>query len=458
MLIKRPITFPLTLRRSGSDAPGHAKPGITVRRQLTIFYGVAAVTLIVLSVGGVLACRSVAQKQAFRDAERQTNRIAEFVVGPLLPAGLTSGSAERAELDRTIRDRTRDGYLVDAMAWDPSGRILWSTIASDIGRSVSVPAEVTAAIDHQQISSDFEDHPELDHPGLTPTNQGFVEVYVPFPPGTRPALAFEAYYDYSRVNETANALTAQLLPLVLVPLLLLQVIQVPIAASLSRRIRRQETERAVLLERNLAVSEKERVRIAADLHDGPIQDLAGIGYALGAIAPTVPDQYDHLMDGVQQTVHRATESLRRMMVDLYPPDLRASQLPDTLRDLAVPLRDRDISVDVSVEPVPELGGDTVTALYRVAREALANVIEHAQATQVDIVLKMDGATVDKSRRVRLDIIDNGVGIDLARLDRRAEGHLGLRLLQDRVNDLGGSLTFATAKGGGTTVSATLPVT
>ena len=73
------------------------------------------------------------------------------------------------------------------------------------------------------------------------------------------------------------------------PLLVLMLIQVPIAASLARRIRRQDADRSALLERNLSVSEKERVRVAADLHDGPIQELAGVGYALGAVASSVPE-------------------------------------------------------------------------------------------------------------------------------------------------------------------------
>ena len=172
----------------------------------------------------------------------------------------------------------------------------------------------------------------------------------------------------------------------LVPLLVLMLIQVPIAASLARRVRRQDADRSALLERNLSVSEKERVRVAADLHDGPIQELAGVGYALGAVASSVPDNKQPLMRDIQSTVLHAIESLRELMVDLYPPDLSVGQLPNTLENLAAPLQGKGIDIDISVAELPALDNDVVTTIYRVAHEALANVAEHADASRVSIRL------------------------------------------------------------------------
>ena len=215
---------------------------------------------------------------------------------------------------------------------------------------------------------------------------GFVEVYVPLDAPGLPRLAFEAYYDYARVNQAANSLLLQLVPLVLAPLLVLQLIQSPIPASLARRVRRHEAERSVLLERTLSVSDRERVRVAADLHDGPIQDLAGVTYVLDAVSPSVLDVHRPLMRDAQNTVTHAINSLRRLMVDLYPPDLSAEQLPGTISNLAEPLRERGIEVTVKVEPMAGLDNETVTTLYRVAREALANVVAHAHASRVNICL------------------------------------------------------------------------
>ena len=140
----------------------------------------------------------------------------------------------------------------------------------------------------------------------------------------------------------------------------------------------------------------------------------------------------------------------------FPPEVGAPQT--RIAALARGLRERGIEVTVIVQPIPGLGKETVTTLYRVAREALANVVAHAQASHAEIRLcEMDADTHDGDRMVRLAITDNGVGVDSAQLDRRSEGHLGLLLLINRVENLGGSLTVAGGPNGGTAVVATMPV-
>ncbi len=457
------------------------KKPFSVRRQLAFFYGVALLVVLVIGFGAVLASRSVAQGQALRDAERMTSRMANLVVGPDLIAALSGIPGRRAELDRGIHNRMIDGYLRKVTVWDIDGTVLYADKADMIGRKVApVPSEVIDAVRNEATHSDFTSQPEATDIVFDGSDAGFVEVYVPFTVSGNRNLAFEAYYDYSQVNVAADQLLWRILPLVLIPLVLLQLIQVPIAASLARRVRRHELERSHLLLRTLSVSEKERMRVAAELHDGPIQDLAGIGYALGGVAPSVPPRDQALMRTVQDTVQRAIESLRRLMIDVYPPDLSASQLAQTIADLAVPLRDKGIAVSVTVESLPDVNTDTVTTVYRVARETLANIVEHAQATKVDIglglsrsdsPLEMSGTKGVRSKRpgdagneptpgrsMVLVIVDNGVGIDMARINRRAEGHLGLRILIDHVESLGGTLAFTITPGGGTTVTAALPLT
>jgi signal transduction histidine kinase len=213
-----------------------------------------------------------------------------------------------------------------------------------------------------------------------------------------------------------------------------------------------------MLELTLSVSERERIQIAADLHDGPIQDLAGIGFALDAVAPTVPKSSASLMGGAQRALRHAIESLRWLIFDVYPPDLSGPALPHTIETLAVPLRNRGIEVSVEVEPLPELNRDILTALYRVARETLANVAEHANATLVEVTLGTRPADrPDGIPTVHLTITDNGVGIGGAAGDRRAEGHFGLQLLRDRVESLGGSWTMGPGPQGGARVEVELPL-
>jgi two-component system NarL family sensor kinase len=441
--------------RLGRGRP--STPRVGVRRELAIFYGAAAVALIVVSIGAVVASKSVAKSQALADAERMTSRLGTLVVGPILGDAMNGVQGSAQDLVHAIQNRMKDGSLRQVTVWDAIGRIVWADDPAVIGRQQNPPPAVGEAINDGMSTSDFDEKPEAIGPGFVDSEDGFVEVYTPLEVDGQ-TLAFEAYYDYARVDETANGLLFQLIPLVLVPLLILMLIQMPIAASLARRIRRQDADRSALLERNLSVSEKERVRVAADLHDGPIQELAGVGYALGAVASSVPENKQSLMGDIQNTVLHAIESLRELMVDLYPPDLSVGQLPNTLENLAAPLQGKGVDIDISVTELPALDNDVMTTIYRVAHEALANVAEHADASRVSIRLGMNGTTGPaRSKTVHLEVIDDGVGLDPSRLDRRSEGHLGLRLLKTRVEELGGTLTLTGGAQGGTVVGATLPV-
>lgn len=441
-----------------NDHPtGRRAPRVGVRRQLSLFYAVAALALVVVSIGAVVASRSVARQQALKDAERTTSRLADLI-GPLLADALAGNTESRQELDLAIKYRMGGDYLTEITVWAADGRVLYADDPTEIGKQDTLPPQVTDVITTGVANSDFTTQPHANAQTFDPNDPGFVEVYVPFNRPDLRTLAFEAYYNYSPVDEVANSLLWQLIPLVLVPLVVLQLIQVPVTSSMARRVRGHEAERATLLERTLSVSERERVRFAADLHDGPVQNLAGVGYALDSVASSMPEQYRVLMHRVQDTVHEVIQSLRKLMIDLYPPDLSASQLAAIIATLTAPLSDRGIAVTITVAPLPELNGDLVTALYRVARESLANVAEHANADKVDITFGYDAADGPAgTANVLLRIIDDGVGVDPSKVDKRAAGHLGLRLLKDRVENLGGTLTVRPGPHGGTAVLAELPV-
>jgi len=307
------------------------------------------------------------------------------------------------------------------------------------------------------VSADFAVQPEVDEGSLDVdlNGPGFVEVYVPLalPNGTR--VAFEAYYDYPQAAADADQLFRQFLPLVL-GLLLLLIIQLPIAA-LVRRIRRRRAQRLGLPEAGFSGTGKERIQVAANLHDGPIQDIAGVGYALGAVALSVPEHGQPMMRQAQQSLQRAQRSLRRLMVDLYPLDLTSTQLPAAITSLAGPLRQHGIDVRTTFEPLPALREEMVHALYQGAHEALANVAEHAHATHVDIDLSMDHDRVGVGF-VQLRITDDGIGFDPDWAHAETDGHDGLRVLQHRLTELGGSLTVVARPGHGTTVRIELPDT
>jgi two-component system NarL family sensor kinase len=405
-----------------------------IRRSLITYLGAAALVLIVVSVGAVLVGRQVAQDEALRDAERLAQRTANLVVAPLLADVLAGDASRRPELGRAVANRVRDGSIAELNVWDRTGTVIYADDVTEIGERLPIPDEVAAAIDLGTVTSNVTDEPET---GPIPGSTKLVEVYAPLRlPGQQP-LAFEIYLDYDRVETTANNLVLRIVPLAVGALLLLQLIQTPITVSLARRVAGHEAERA------------------ADLHDGVVQELAGAGYALAAVTRRVEGPQAAGLDHVGRVVRGAVESLRRLMVDIYPPDLSGAGLPGAIDDLAEPLRQAGITVHVRAEQLPGASSEVAAVFYRVARESLANVAKHAQASTVEVDLGPDHAA--STPTVVLRVADDGIGIRPEQLDKRAEGHLGLRLLIDRIADQGGELRIEARPDGGTAAVARMPV-
>jgi two-component system, NarL family, sensor kinase len=232
-------------------------------------------------------------------------------------------------------------------------------------------------------------------------------------------------------------------------------VQIPIAMSLARRVRRHESERAELMELSLTALERERRAIAADVHDGPVQELAGISYALGALRSSVPPDRQDTVDRLVGAVRHAVQSLRRLITDIYPPDLSGPGLRVALEDLVEPLRARGTVVTLDIDPPPDLSPEAAAVIYRTAKEALANVAKHAEAERVWVCLEQTAHAGGAA--VHLEVADDGVGFPESGTDRYREGHVGLRVLVDRVVDLGGTVELGTRLGGGAVMTAVIPL-
>jgi two-component system, NarL family, sensor kinase len=239
----------------------------------------------------------------------------------------------------------------------------------------------------------------------------------------------------------------QALPLGVAALLVLLLVQLPSALRLARSVERGDAAQRRLLSQAVAASDLERRRIARDLHDDVIQDLAGVAYALESAEPRLADDARPLVTRAREILRRDVATLREMLVELYPADLDSVGLPRAIVQLADPLR-RD-GVDVRVD-VPDVHVDATSAtlLYRVARESLANAAKHAQARRVDVRL------LDRPDELVLVIEDDGRGFDTA--SASARGHLGLRLIRDTVAEAGGSVSVSSTEGVGTCIEVRLP--
>ncbi len=407
--------------------------------------------LAVVVVGTVLVSGRIAREDSLVDAARSTSRFAELMVGPQLASVLAGTPGARAELDQVVAIRTRDGSMTEINVWTPDGVVVYSSDPGLIGRSFPVSAELVSAADGTPTAS-FADTRESGTSRTAPDPE--LEVYLPLTVAGEGPLVLEAYYPADGIDRTAERLRTQIVPMAVVSLVLLQLAQLPLAVRMARRVEEGASERARLLSATLSASERERQALAADLHDGPIQELAGLGYGLGALQMQVEGSTRPAVDRLSAVLEGAVAELRRLMVEVYPPDLDAPGLGLALTGLLAPLRERGLGVALVCEPPAEVAPDTAATVYRAAREALANVLEHAAATNVRIEV---GSTIlDGSPAVQLRVVDDGIGLTSRQVDRRAEGHLGLRLVVDQVTQLGGRTTLSTGEHGGTVVELVLP--
>ena len=422
---------------------------VRTRHRMSVFVAASLVVLVVIGIATVLIAQLLARRETLHTAEQSTARLAQLVVAPLLADALAGDVQRRDELDRAVAVRLADGNVAEINIWRADGTIVYADRPVVDGIRLEVPEQVTAAIDRGETASDID---VTDEAGQLPRGTPVVEVYVPLQVAGLPRLAFEVYYTTEEIDRRTSELATELLLLGLVPLVTLQLVQIPIAASLSRRVGRQEAERTALLARALSASDHERRTIASDLHDGVVQELAGVGYALGALIPAVAESARPVAETCAATVRSAVDGLRRLMADIYPPELTGSGLSAAIDNLAGPLRLQGTPVQIEVGALPEIDTEVAGVLYRVARESLVNVAKHARATHVRVELGPDPG----GPGIQLRVVDDGVGPGPDALVRRSDGHFGLTMLRDRVEDMGGRFVVQPGPDGGTVADAVLP--
>jgi signal transduction histidine kinase len=417
-------------------------------RALTAFVVLGLAVLLVVAAVAVVLSEVIARRSALDEAAGTTSRFSRLTVAPLLPGALAGVEADWESLDRLIEVRLRDGSLRSVVVWDREGTVVYSTDESLVGTRPGTGEEFARALAGETVA-DVDDDPE--------TGQGaaggrpLVEVYTPLTaPGAD--LVLEAYYSYAGVEAQTRLLREQIVLVSVGGMLLLQLVQIPIAASMARRIRREEQARIDLADRVLAESDRERRTIAADLHDGPVQELAGIAYTLGALRMTGGDLRPEVLDQLDASVVGTLAELRRLMVEAHPPDADVEGLRQAVLALATEPDAPGVSVVVEVGELPDLPPATAAVVLRAARELLANAQRHARARRVDVRLAAVGD------EVHLVVEDDGVGLPAEGVDRRADGHLGLRLVVERARDAGGRTVLGERPGGGASVLVALPLT
>ncbi len=201
---------------------------------------------------------------------------------------------------------------------------------------------------------------------------------------------------------------------------------------------------------------EERARLAREIHDTLAQGFVGISSQLDAVAMCMPEDDSPARQFLQMARrmarHSLTEARRSMM------DLRASVLED--RDLAAALeagarawtagQPVEVSVEASgdLRPLPQ---EMEQQLLRIAQEAVANIMKHANASRIGIELQRE------PKRLRLRIVDNGRGFEEHDAFAAHGGHFGLIGMRERAERLGGELRLASQPGEGTQVEVSVPL-
>ena len=218
-----------------------------------------------------------------------------------------------------------------------------------------------------------------------------------------------------------------------------------------------EAEVVELRRRLMQGRELERVRLAQDLHDGPLQEIIATIIQLQPFENAFEQESDRSQfQAVLTSLHRLSVSIRNICGELRPPTLIPFGLEKAIRSHIESFTETHPDINVNLDLVKDgqtLSEQSRIVLYRVFQEALNNIIRHAQASEVTVQYTLD------DDQATLAISDNGVGFELpARWIRMArQGHLGLVGCLERVEETGGKLNVMTAPGQGTRIQVIVPL-
>jgi signal transduction histidine kinase len=220
---------------------------------------------------------------------------------------------------------------------------------------------------------------------------------------------------------------------------------------------RLEDLRNELFHRTVRAQEAERQRIARELHDETGQTLTALGMGLRGLVETAnanPVKAAQQAIQLESLAMKGVEELQRLVGGLHPPQLDDLGLLAALRSYANEIN-RRFSLEVNIltaGPGPELPPDVRIVLFRIAQEAITNIVRHAQASRVTIRIDRCDASL------KMQVEDNGSGFDVDHTLRRGLERpcLGLLGMMERATLVGGTCTIRSSPGQGTCVEVSVP--
>lgn len=197
-------------------------------------------------------------------------------------------------------------------------------------------------------------------------------------------------------------------------------------------------DQAIIKEQQLGIravieaQEKERQRIARELHDGVAQELVAIKLGFESIQKELisqSPQHHNLIENLNQQLHSTSTEVRNISHDMLPPALENNKLADALQQLLRnSLENKKIATEFSCQNLPSnLDKDKAMGIYRIIQELINNIIKHSKATKVEL------QAYQINNQLILQLEDNGIGFDFQ--ESLSKGSLGLLNILSRVKNL-----------------------
>jgi signal transduction histidine kinase len=424
------------------------QPRLSVATSVARFAAAGLVVAALLTVMTGLLARRAGAEEATRSFERLSAVVAGSVLAPRLTPELRQGDpAAEAQVRRAVEPLLMAGPVVRISVRDVDGRVVWSDRPGEIGTKAPLRADQRRALESGSVASAS---------GEQTTGFGWAHLLtasVGVQDAAGVPLLVEVSERHDDMEQNARTVWRHFAPASLGALLVLELVQIPLAWNLARRIRRHQEAEGDLLQAAVEASDVERRRIAGEVHDNIVPGLTGLTYELDAARLDAFGAVDAALlartaDGVRHSI----AELRALSVDLSRTRLPEAGLGPALAGLAAQMELSGTRVTVAATGLEDLPAEAAEVLYRCAQETLRNVAAHSRAEQVEISVTLEGGDVT------MVVDDDGRGFDEAQLTAREEaGHLGLRALGDLVADAGGSLTASSAPGQGTRVIVRVPL-
>lgn len=215
-----------------------------------------------------------------------------------------------------------------------------------------------------------------------------------------------------------------------------------------------ETLRRSATRQLIEAQERERSMIAADVHDGVLQQLGATAIRLELAQAQVErsdfDSAREIIEDGAKEIRSCARELRSLLMELRPQVLDDNGLAAALKELGRNVENIDVAVSSNVPD--DLGNEYSITIFRIVQEALTNIQKHSQASHARVDVHIDDGSVE------IEITDDGIGFEAAVTGPSAEGsHLGLLGMRERADMLGGTFSIEGRSGSGTRIVALLPL-